>query len=498
MFLTERVGKRMKQKTTDFRQQIADMFVEALEADPLTWRKGWNTDAASVPQNAVTKKEYKGINFLKLLMISQKKGYSDRRFATFNQITQNGWHLKKGSKGILIEYWFPWNTKLKHKATWEEFNADKENKIVLRTTYFHVFSAHDIEGIPPLPETEKKTNEVADLVQKISKSMGVRLVHEGFRPRYNIAEDKIYLPSPEEFVSSYEYNTTALHEEAHATGAACRLNRELRGADDDENYAREELVAEITAAFMAQHIQAEVSSVVLTEEDMNNHIAYVQSWIRDIKEKPDALIKAIRDAEQAADLLEYHGGLITEAEQKRARESTMEVENDIIVQSARNEGKDEKQEAYSIQKFLENIKAGPVTEQEALAFINAHEWEIKPPVHDPLGNVLLSQTVVAVEGEWKAELGFFNDFDPRIINLQRGAKVKTEIALWVSPVDPTDIERTINSKKISLWRQASSSLNRGQKNYLSMQNKWKEITGQEYITFAKITPPIQTRGEILP
>lgn len=97
-----------------------------------------------------------------------------------------------------------------------------------------------------------------------------------------------------------------MHELAHATGAAHRLNRKLTGSNSQESYAQEELVAEITSCFLSSELP-----VKQTEEHIRNHQAYVQSWIRQIREKPESLIRAIQSAEQASNYLEYHGKRIT-------------------------------------------------------------------------------------------------------------------------------------------------------------------------------------------
>lgn len=100
----------MDQKTEEFRKKIAEMFISTLQADPLAWRKGW-ANSLCMPQNAVTGAKYRGINFLYLLMEAKQRGYEDLRFATFKQINDNGWRIKKGSKGLQVEYWYPWDYK---------------------------------------------------------------------------------------------------------------------------------------------------------------------------------------------------------------------------------------------------------------------------------------------------------------------------------------------------------------------------------------------------
>lgn len=110
-------------------------------------------------------------------------------------------------------------------------------------------------------------------------------------------------------LQDWDSSRTALHELSHATGAEKRLNRDIRNVFGTEKYAYEELVAEISACFMSEHIQIEQ-----TEEHVNNHKAYIQSWTKALSEKPEMLMKAIRDAEKAANYLEYHAEILSKEE----------------------------------------------------------------------------------------------------------------------------------------------------------------------------------------
>lgn len=157
--------------------------------------------------------------------------------------------------------------------------------------------------------------------------MGVEITNEGGdRAYYSIREDKIFLPKKTAFTSDYEYNSTALHELSHATGAQKRLDRDIRNSFGTEKYAYEELVAEISSCFMGEHL-----TIQMPTEHMENHKAYVQSWIKQISEKPAVLMKAIRDAESSANYLEYQAELISEKEYQKALAGTKEAEPQEIV-----------------------------------------------------------------------------------------------------------------------------------------------------------------------
>ena len=293
---------------TKQQQQLAEEFVTLLETEQLEWKKGWSGISAR-PYNPVTGTVYHGVNRFRLLLTAQALGYQDPRWCTFHQIQQNNWRLKSGKgQSSRVEIWMPYDRELKKWITWEEFREQGgiTERYCLRTKSYPVFNGDMIEGIPQLEVTLQEVDSV-ELVDTISDSMQVPIVyHEIDRAFYRPSEDRIYLPNREQFFSTYDYASTALHELAHATGAAHRLNRKLTGSNSQESYAQEELVAEITSCFLSSELP-----VKQTEEHIRNHQAYVQSWIRQIREKPESLIRAIQSAEQASNYLEYHGKRIT-------------------------------------------------------------------------------------------------------------------------------------------------------------------------------------------
>ena len=131
----------------------------------------------------------------------------------------------------------------------------------------------------------------------------------------------IHLPKPENFTGTYAYNATALHELSHSTGHPSRLNRPQGGFFGSEEYAYEELVAEMCSCFMGVNLTDEA-----TPEHIENHKAYVQSWIREIRDKPESLIRAIKDAQAAASYMDMKAGLISEKEYEKIANSAMELE----------------------------------------------------------------------------------------------------------------------------------------------------------------------------
>ena len=294
---------------TKLQQQLAEQFLHILEEEKLDWRKEWS-GIPERPYNPISKTVYHGSNYFSLLLTSMVKGYQDPRWCTFAQIKEQGWTLKAGKgQSAKIEFWYPYDREQKKSISWQEFRevgGQINDRYQLYSRAYSVYNGDMIIGIPKL---EVRQNEIqpVELVDTISRNMGVPIsYHQTERAFYRPVEDRIYLPYRQQFDSEYAYASTALHELSHATGAEHRLNRKQGGEFGTEPYAYEELVAEISSCFLSSELP-----MGQTEEHLKNHKAYVQSWIQGIKEQPDALFRAVKDAEQAAVYLEYHGGLIT-------------------------------------------------------------------------------------------------------------------------------------------------------------------------------------------
>lgn len=312
----------MNPKTKEFREQVANQFIKALEENEYNWKKGWKA-APTIPQNAVSGAKYNGINRFTLTMLCMEKGYTDPRFATFKQISDKGWHLNKGSKGHKVEYWMPYDSTKKKALSWGDFRKlpeEEKAQMSLTARYFTVFNAADIEGIPEL-KVETHDIEIDKIIPTICKNMEIEIINDGKDSAfYRPSEDKIHLPKKEYFESDYDYNSVALHELSHATGAPHRLNRNIKGYFASDSYAFEELVAEISSTFMSSNLASTMS-----DYQMESHKAYIQSWISELKEKPETLIQAIKEASKAADYLEFQAELISEKELRNRHSQIVEV-----------------------------------------------------------------------------------------------------------------------------------------------------------------------------
>ena len=324
-----------RQKIKDeYRAELADAFAHVLEERGLEWRKEWTGSGGGAPHNGITKACYRGTNAFWLSLVSMLQGYSDPRWVTMVQIMDNGgkyhpkqkWHLKAGSKATYVEYWYPYDTKNKKALTWEQYKDElasgrKDTEFTLSTKYTAVFNASEVEGMPEIQMPETPDISQDELIGRLCAGMGVQIFLDGGdRAYYSPSQDNIHLPTPESFTSEYAFNATALHELSHSTGHPDRLNRDMAGFFGSAEYAYEELVAEMCSCFMGVNLSTEA-----TPDHINNHKAYVQSWIQAIRDKPETLVKAIKDAQAAASFMEWKAGLITDMEYAKCVGSVMEV-----------------------------------------------------------------------------------------------------------------------------------------------------------------------------
>ena len=325
----------------EFRETLALQFIHLLSEKELHWKQGWLSDA---PMNAVTKKNYNGVNVFRLNMECINNGYTDPRWATMVQIMDKEkkyhpnetWHLKKGSKASYVEYWYPVKIEDGSALTWEQYRQEISQGAAATDFRFNasfkaVFNASQIEGISPMIHEQRQV-EISDMVKNLSKNMNVPIVYGSNAAFYSPSEDNIHLPEPNTFFSDYEFQATALHELAHSTGHPLRLNRNISNNPfGSADYAYEELVAEISSCFLGIHTEQ-------TEEHIKNHKAYVQSWVKHIQEKPHALINAVADAQVAANYMEWKAELIPKKEYDLRKNSSLSIhENQSTYKKRRKE-----------------------------------------------------------------------------------------------------------------------------------------------------------------
>ena len=294
-------------KLNKLREEMAQSFIDALKEDRIPWEQGWQS--LDHPRNAVSDYSYKGINNLWLSYIAGEKGYQDPRWCTFKQAQDQGWNVRKGEKGSRVEFWSLYDTKDKKKITQEEVkkireqltDAEFQERIKPVSSVYTVFNAEQIDGIPELDKIKIpfSAEELISQRDVLLKNMDVDFHEGGNRAFYRPSDDSITLPFAESFQDAYTYMSTLLHEAGHATGHESRLDRPVRNTFGSPAYAKEELRAEIASAFTGQALGIDA----MRKEHLDNHKAYIQSWIETLENDPGELYAAIRDAEKISNYL---------------------------------------------------------------------------------------------------------------------------------------------------------------------------------------------------
>lgn len=309
--------------------EIAENIVKQLEDGTAPWVKPWDAPQAR-PFNPISGTKYKGVNFMHL----SSKAASDPRWMTYKQAQSVDAQVRKGEKSTGIIFWKFYEQltvrgedgkpkKDEHGQT-ITVRGEKLSRPIMMSA--RVFNADQIDGLPPLPELDREPMPRIEQAEAVLISSGASIDHNGGdRAFYRPSTDSIHLPKPETFKNSGRYYSTALHELGHWTGHESRLNRDLTGGFGSEKYAEEELRAEIYSYMMSADLEL--------PHDPSQHVAYIGSWIKAIKEDPMTIHRACRDA---GNILSYVNGLVQEnsIDQSPENEKTIESQQaDLAVQS---------------------------------------------------------------------------------------------------------------------------------------------------------------------
>lgn len=291
---------------SSLRDTIAQEFVKALSEDQLPWQSMWASQRA---YNATTGKNYTGINAMWLSYQAMEKGYTDPRWCTFKQAKDKGWHVKKDEKATSVEFWSLYDTKTRRAISFDDAekilkdDPEREKDLTFISKKACVFNAEQISGIPKLQQSaEVDIAAIRGQRDTLIKNMGLTFHEGGNQAFYRPADDSITMPPDTAFRNDYAYVSTFLHECSHASGHESRLNRDMSGSFGTESYAKEELRAEIASAFTSQALGFGAEGAGLSNA-MDNHKAYIQSWAKAIKDAPNELFAAIKDAEKISDYL---------------------------------------------------------------------------------------------------------------------------------------------------------------------------------------------------
>ena len=265
--------------------RITERIVTLLEQGTVPWHKPWKAKSGW-PRNFVSQKQYRGINVFLLHAMS----YESPNWLTLRQANELGGKVRKGEKACPVVFWK--QMKIEDKET------EKEKKIPLLRIY-HVFNSSQCDG---LKDTSPVTADVvsmkpAEIVTGMPQPPVVK--HGMSHAFYSPFEDSVGMPNRERFDTEDGYFATLYHELVHSTGHEKRLKRatlaENNGFGSDP-YCKEELIAELGSAFLCG--QAEIS-----ERTIDSSAAYLQGWLKRLREDKMLIVHAAAQAQKAADYI---------------------------------------------------------------------------------------------------------------------------------------------------------------------------------------------------
>jgi antirestriction protein ArdC len=280
----------------DLYGEVTARIIAELERGAAPWVKPWSaTPGQNIPQNAVTNRPYSGCNVI-LLWLARNRGWVTPRFLTFKQAIETGGNVRKGEHGTKV--YFVKQLQIKDRE-------DADTRLVPMLREYTVFNIDQCGNLPdsvkagkPMRVRNPDTRDM--LADEFLLSTGAD-IREGHGEAYYVpSRDFISMPAFEAFKGADHFYNVAFHELTHWTGHKARLDRDLKNRFGSRDYAAEELVAELGAAFLCAEFGF--------DGDVRN-AGYIASWIELLKADKQAFFTACSKASKAA---EYLRGLALE------------------------------------------------------------------------------------------------------------------------------------------------------------------------------------------
>jgi len=273
---------------------ITNRIITQLESGVAPWRKPWRVHGKNgLPRNLVTGHEYRGVNLWMLL----GSGYGSPYWLTFRQARELEGHVRQGEQGLPVVYW-----KFEKREVQDGDELVEKSSVLCR--YYTVFNVEQCEGLrlePVQSATEKAQVQPIESCEQVVTAwlQKPNISHGGNCASYNKLSDCVRMPERQFFDSGECYYSTLFHELVHSTGHPTRLNRSTLTDFErwgDATYSREELVAELGAAFLSGYCGIENRTI-------NNSAAYVANWLEALKNDSRLVLIAASQAQKAADLI---------------------------------------------------------------------------------------------------------------------------------------------------------------------------------------------------
>lgn len=314
-------------------QRFAEMLIKRMEEMQKDWHKGWIGGGSmfGLPQN-ISGRTYEGSNAFLLFLHTAENGYKAPVYMTYGQLYKEGAHVLKGEKAVPVFKWgFSIKDKDGKKVTEEEFDnmTDDEKKECKRRPFLKIYPEFNIDQTNMSEVNKEKYDAVVSQFRKtdvptITDGMYVNKAIDRMMEKqewvckiqydkeekgayYSPAKDIVVLPTkaqfrihpddPEEcFKDGQEYYGTALHEMAHSTGHPSRLDRLKPAAFGSPEYAKEELVAELTSAMVG-------NTLGFDRRISDNNVAYLQNWTSALRKEPKFIVTVMADVNKASRII---------------------------------------------------------------------------------------------------------------------------------------------------------------------------------------------------
>ena len=314
-------------------QRFAEMLIKRMEEMQKDWHKGWIGGGSmfGLPQN-ISGRTYEGSNAFLLFLHTAGNGYKAPVYMTYGQLYKEGVHVLKGEKAVPVFKWgFSIKDKDGKKVTEEEFNnmTDDEKKECKRRPFLKIYPEFNIDqtnmsevnkekydavvsqfrktDVPTITDGMYVNKAIDRMMEKQEWVCKIQYDKEEIGAYYSPAKDIVVLPTkaqfrihpddPEEcFKDGQEYYGTALHEMAHSTGHPSRLDRLKPAAFGSPEYAKEELVAELTSAMVG-------NTLGFDRRISDNNVAYLQNWTSALRKEPKFIVTVMADVNKASRII---------------------------------------------------------------------------------------------------------------------------------------------------------------------------------------------------
>lgn len=289
----------MEQKAKrDCYADITNAIIADLEKGVRPWVKPWSGgDAIPCRPLRITGEPYRGINVLLLWSAANLHGYRSAHWLTYQQTLHQGGHIRKGEKSTTVVFSGTLT------RTEQADNGEEQEKAIPFLKAYSVFNIDQTEGLsekyraPAATAPTVRENARNEEVDRFIANAALEVIHGGDRACYSPLEDRIYMPSIERFKDADAYYSVILHESVHATMREDRCPRKFRpSVFGVANYAREELIAELGAAFLCADLR-----ISLTPRP--DHAEYIAGWLEVLRNDKRAIFQAAATAQRAADFL---------------------------------------------------------------------------------------------------------------------------------------------------------------------------------------------------